>query len=449
MLTAVDELVGMCSNVPMASVRESDAGEAYPLFAAEEEVRGPKVLTVGQLSLLVEATLETMFPSLWVSGEVTEVTRPQSGHIYFTLRDDTAQIRAVIWRSAAARLKFRPEEGQQVICQGGLDVYPPRGTYQLVVQQIEPQGLGALQLALKQLQQRLAAEGLFEAGRKRPLPAFPRRVGFVTSPTGAAIRDFLEVAARRFRGVDVLVIPAKVQGAGAAKEIVRGIELANRVRPALDVLVVGRGGGSPEDLWCFNEEAVVRAIFASRVPVVSAVGHEIDVTLADLVADVRALTPSEAAERVIPSGENLKSQLAAQQRRMGAVLRGKATAARRHLEQLAATRVMRNPRALIDDLFYRLDELDLQAARAVRRGVRGMRERLNGIASRVDALSPLAVLGRGYSVTTDEETGQVLSAADDSLAGKQIRTRLKSGSLVSRVETVEEGTALPVAATSS
>ncbi len=422
----------------MASVKEGDPGEAYPLFAAAEEVRGPKVLTVGQLSLLVEATLETMFPSLWVSGEVTEVTRPQSGHIYFTLRDDTAQIRAVIWRSAAARLKFRPEEGQQVICQGGLDVYPPRGTYQLVVQQIEPQGLGALQLALKQLQQRLAAEGLFEAGRKRPLPVFPRRVGFVTSPTGAAIRDFLEVAARRFRGVDVLVIPAKVQGDGAAKEIVRGIELANRVRPALDVLVVGRGGGSPEDLWCFNEEAVVRAIYASRVPVVSAVGHEIDVTLADLVADVRALTPSEAAERVIPSAENLKSQLAAQQRRMGAVLRGKAAAARRHLEQLAATRVMRNPRALIDDLSYRLDELDLRAARAVGRRVRGMRESLNGMASRVEALSPLAVLGRGYSVTTDEETGRVLNAVDESLVGKRIRTRLKSGSLVSRVELIEE-----------
>jgi exodeoxyribonuclease VII large subunit len=430
----------MCSNVSMAKVKEKAAEEDFPLFAAAEEPRVPKVLTVGQLSLLIEATLETMFPSLWVSGEITEVTRPHSGHIYFTLRDDTAQIRAVIWRSAAARLKFRPEEGQQVICQGGLDVYPPRGTYQLVVQQIEPQGLGALQLALKQLQQRLAAEGLFDAAHKKTLPTFPRRVGFVTSPTGAAIRDFLQVAARRFRGVDVLVIPAKVQGEGAAKEIVRGIELANRVRPALDVLVVGRGGGSPEDLWCFNEEAVVRAIYASRIPVVSAVGHEIDVTLADLVADVRALTPSEAAERVIPSAENLKSQLAAQQRRLAAMLLAKAVAARRHLEQLAATRVLRNPRVLIDDLSYRLDELDLRAARAVGRRVRGLREQVNGMASRVEALSPLAVLGRGYSVTTHEATGRVLSAADESLVGNRVRTRLASGAFVSRVEAIEEDT---------
>src|SRR3954468_13147334 len=288
---------------------------AYPLFAAAEP-RGPKILTVGQLSQLIEATLETMFPSLWVSGEITEVTRPQSGHIYFTLRDDTAQIRAVIWRSAASRLGFRPEEGQQVICQGGLDVYPPRGTYQLVVQQIEPQGLGALQLALKQLQQRLAAEGVVDLGRQNGVPAFPRRVGFVTSPTGAAIRDFLQVAARRFHGVSVLVIPAKVQGDGAASEIVRGIQMANRLRPPLDVLVVGRGGGSPEDLWCFNDEAVVRAIHASRIPVVSAVGHEIDVTLSDLAADVRALTPSEAAERIIPSADDLKQRLLVHRRRL-------------------------------------------------------------------------------------------------------------------------------------
>lgn len=426
--------------------------EEYPLFAAPEPVLAaaeaelpvakpvaPKVLTVGQLSELIEATLETIFPSLWVSGEVTEVTRPHSGHIYFTLRDATAQIRAVIWRSAATRLKFRPEEGQQVICQGGLDVYPPRGTYQLVVQNIEPQGLGALQLALKQLQQRLAAEGLFDPGRKKRLPVFPRRVGFVTSPTGAAIRDFLQVAARRFRGVDVLVIPAKVQGDGAASEIARGIQLANRLRPALDVLVVGRGGGSPEDLWCFNDEAVVRAIFASEIPVVSAVGHEIDVTLADLAADVRAATPSEAAELVIPSTEDLTSQLAVQRRRLAAVLRGQAAAARRHLEQLAATRVLRNPRVLIDDLFYRVDELDEQATRAVRRRMVRFRELLAGVASRVEALSPLAVLGRGYSVTTDVEGGKVLTAADELEIGKLIRTRLKMGSLVSRVEVIEEG----------
>jgi exodeoxyribonuclease VII large subunit len=422
----------------MLESRETNGSdEAYPLFAAATEPKAPKVLTVGQLSQLIEMTLETMFPSLWVSGEITEVTRPHSGHVYFTLRDDTAQMRAVIWRSAASRLKFRPEEGQQVICQGGLDVYPPRGTYQLVVQQIEPQGLGALQLALKQLQQRLAAEGLFDPAHKKRLPGFPRRVGFVTSPTGAAIRDFLQVAARRFHGVAVLVIPAKVQGEGAASEIVRGIQLANRVQPALDVLVVGRGGGSPEDLWCFNDEAVVRAIFASVIPVVSAVGHEIDVTLSDLVADVRALTPSEAAERVIPSAEELRERLTTHRRRLAAVLKAKAADSRRHLNQLASVRVLRNPRALIDDLVYRVDELDGQASRAIGRRIRSLRDRLSAIASRTEALSPLAVLGRGYSVTTDAQTGRIINAADQATIGTQIRTRVLVGSVLSRVESVQ------------
>ncbi len=252
-------------------------------------------LSVSQLTLLIKESLETEFPAVWVSGEVSDVAKPQSGHVYLTLKDKQAQIRGIIWRTVAARLKFDLRDGQEVVCRGGLDVYPPRGVYQLIIRQIEPLGVGALQLALRQLHQRLAAEGLFDPSHKQPLPRFPQRVAFVTSPTGAAIRDFLEVARRRWSGVQVLVIPAKVQGAGAAADIVRGIETANRLADPPDVLVVGRGGGSLEDLWCFNEEPVVRAIYASRIPVVSAVGHEIDVTLSDLVADVRALTPSEAA----------------------------------------------------------------------------------------------------------------------------------------------------------
>src|SRR5438874_4088156 len=345
----------MCSNVLMAG--------DYPLFAQAAEAT-PRVLSVSQLSQLIEGTLESAFQSVWVSGEVSEVSRPHSGHVYFTLRDETAQLKAVIWRSVASRLRFQLEDGQQVICHGDLDVYPPRGTYQLVVRQVEPAGLGALQLAFKQLQERLAAEGLFDPARKRPLPMFPRRVGFVTSPSGAAIQDFLQVAARRFHGVEILVIPARVQGEGACEEIVRGIRLANQLRPPLDVLVVGRGGGSLEDLWCFNEEAVVRAIHASSIPVVSAVGHEIDVTLADLVADVRALTPSEAAERVIPSADELTSRLAVFRRRIVSMLRSRATAARRHVDQLARSRLLRNPRLLIYDRARRLDELDAHAKRA-------------------------------------------------------------------------------------
>jgi exodeoxyribonuclease VII large subunit len=408
----------MCSNVLMA-------GE-YPLFAQAAEAT-PRVLSVSQLSQLIEGTLESAFQSVWVGGEVSEVSRPHSGHVYFTLRDEAAQIRAVIWRSVASRLRFELEDGQQVICHGDLDVYPPRGTYQLVVQQVEPEGLGALQLAFKQLQARLAAEGFFDPARKRPLPPFPRRVGFVTSPSGAAIRDFLQVGARRFHGVEILVIPARVQGDGAAVEIAKGIELANRLRPELDVLVVGRGGGSLEDLWSFNEEIVVRAIFASKVPVVSAVGHEIDVTLSDLVADVRALTPSEAAELVIPSAEELETRLATFQRRIVSMLRSRAVAARRHMEQLGRSRVLRNPRALVYDRARRLDELDGQGERAIRRQLKYAREKLSAIARRAEALSPLAVLARGYSVTTREADGTLILGADELAAGDRVLTRLSRG----------------------
>jgi exodeoxyribonuclease VII large subunit len=414
---------------------------SYPLFEAISPPR--RLLTVSQLTHLLQQTLETQFASIWVSGEVSEVTRPHSGHVYFTLKDEGAQVRGVVWRSTAQRMRFRLEEGQQVICQGDIDIYPPRGTYQLVVRQVEPQGLGALQLAFQQLQRRLEAEGLFDPRHKQPLPPFPRRIGFVTSPTGAAIRDFLQVAARRFHGIEVLVIPARVQGEGSAREVARGIELANRLQPPLDVLVVGRGGGSLEDLWCFNEEIVVRAIFASRVPVVSAVGHEIDVTLSDLVADVRALTPSEAAERVIPSAEELSARLAVLQRRMASMLRSRVAAARQHVEQLAKSRVMRSPHALVLDLSRRLDELDQQATRSLGRRVERSRDRLAAITCRLDALSPLAVLGRGYSVTTDAETGRVLTSADGVRVGQALRSQLAAGSIVSRVESTDRDNGLP------
>jgi exodeoxyribonuclease VII large subunit len=395
-------------------------------------------LTVSELTLLIKGTLESQFHGLWVSGEISEISRPHSGHIYFTLKDSQAQIRGVIWRSAAARIRFALEEGQEVLCHGDLDVYPPRGSYQLNVRQVEPRGAGALQIAFQQLLTKLTAEGLFEPTRKRPLPRFPRHVGFVTSPTGAAIRDFLEVAARRYPGVAISVFPARVQGEGAAAEIVRGIELANRVRPTLDVLVVGRGGGSIEDLWCFNEEPVVRAIAASRVPVVSAVGHEIDVTLADLAADVRALTPSEAAERVIPSADELTARLRQFERRMVASLRGQAAAARRYLEQIAKSRVLRDPRVLLYDRARRLDELEARATRAIERKIEKTGQDLSAAAARLEALSPLGVLARGYSVTIDERTGAVVRNAGDLAAGELVRTRLAQGSFTSRVEARSE-----------
>lgn len=304
-----------------------------PEFEALDSTTGTakserQIQSVSQLTESIKQRLESTFPFVWVGGEVSDITKPRSGHVYFTLKDAQAQIRAVMWRSTASRLRFELEDGTQVVCGASIDVYAPRGSYQLVIRQIEPRGMGALQLALRQLQQRLAAEGLFDLAHKKALPRFPRRIAVVTSPTSAAIRDFLETLRGRWQGGEVLVIPSRVQGAGAADEIVDGIRISNRLTPRPDVLVIGRGGGSLEDLWCFNEESVVRAIFASRVPVVSAVGHEIDVTLSDLAADARALTPTAAAELVSPSTDALQADLRAFRQRLAALLRSRAAAAR-------------------------------------------------------------------------------------------------------------------------
>lgn len=396
-----------------------------------------RVLSVCELTEQIKGTLEGQFPSIWVSGEISNFSRPQSGHCYFTLKDEQAQIRAVLWRTAAARVRCELHDGLEVICQGSLDVYAPRGSYQLVIRQIVPKGLGTLELALRKLRERLAAEGLFEAGRKRPLPTFPRRIAFVTSPTGAAIRDFLEVLRRRWRGVDVLIVPVRVQGEGAGAEIARGIELVNRLVQPIDVLVVGRGGGSLEDLWAFNEEIVVRAIHASRIPVVSAVGHEIDVTLADLVADVRALTPSEAAERVAPAAEEMAALLRRQQQRLAAALRGRALTARAKIDALAACRVFRKPLERVQLVERHLDDVAMRARRAMARRVEVAESLVGTRAGQLESLSPLAVLGRGYSLTSRVDDGRLVRSANQLNAGEAIRTRLVDGEVTSRVEAVE------------
>ena len=394
------------------------------------------VLTVSELTALIQGVLESAFPAVWVSGELSDITRPQSGHIYFTLKDAGAQIRAVMWRSAASRLRFQLEDGQEVVCCGDVDVYPPRGSYQLVVREIEPRGLGMLQLALRQTQQRLAAEGLFDPSHKKPLPRFPRRIALVTSPTGAAVRDFLEVLRRRWRDVAVLIIPARVQGDGAAEDIVRGIQLAHQIRPRPDVLVVARGGGSLEDLWCFNEEKVVRAIFASQIPVVSAVGHEIDVTLSDLVADVRALTPTEAAQLVVPSAAEVAAMLHHLQVRLASSLRGRAAEARSRLESLQARRVLRAPWERIHELARRVDEMELRARHAIRGRQQSAGECLAGLAGRLESLSPLAVLARGYSITERACDWQPITDAAELAAGELLKTRFRKGETISRVEEI-------------
>ena len=392
--------------------------------------------TVSQLTSQIKTTLEGTFPSVWVTGELSNVSRPQSGHVYLTMKDSAAQIRAVIWRSVASKLPFDLSDGLEVVCRGEIDVYPPRGAYQLVIRRIEPLGEGALQLALRQLQKRLAAEGLFDPRHKQPLPRFPRRIAIVTSPSGAAIRDFLEVLRRRWRGVQVLVIPARVQGKEAAGDLVRGIEWAHRLPERPDVLVVARGGGSLEDLWCFNEETVVRALFAARIPVISAVGHEIDVTLSDLVADRRALTPSEAAELVVPSAEELRAGLDSQRQRLTSALRGRAREARARWEALAAHRVFRKPFAALQERARQLDELDWRAQRSLRHAIRHARQRLTGLAGRLESLSPLAVLQRGYSLTLRTDEGSLVTDSSQVTAGDSLTTRLARGSVVSRVERI-------------
>jgi exodeoxyribonuclease VII large subunit len=395
------------------------------------------VLSVSQFTAVVKDLLETAFPSAWVAGEISNFSRPSSGHCYFTLKDEGAQLRAVIWRNAAQRLRFDPHDGLEVVCHGALDLYAPRGSYQLVVDQLQPKGIGALELALRKLREKLAAEGLFDPGRKRALPRFPRKIALVTSPTGAAVRDFLQVLKRRWLGADVLVVPVRVQGEGAAEEIAAAIRKVNAARGEIDCLVVARGGGSLEDLWAFNEEAVVRAIHASRIPVVSAIGHEIDVTLSDLVADVRALTPSEAAERIAPSAEDLRRGLAQHAQRLLSQLKSRAVGARLRLEDLAARRAFRRPFAVVQESEQRLDELELRARRAVRRQLADGRKQIATLAAQLESLSPLGVLGRGYSLTFQED-GRLVRGASALTPGSLIRTRFADGEATSRVETTHE-----------
>lgn len=400
--------------------------------AGKLQAEQPHAVSVSELTGHIKAILEGTFPSIWVAGEISDLSRPRSGHLYFTLKDDLAQIRGVIWRSTVARMKHDVQEGQAVLCFGDVEVYGARGTYQLVIRRVQPQGLGQLQLAFQQLQAKLFAEGLFAAERKQPLPRFPRRIGLVTSPSGAAVRDFLEAAANRWKGVEIIVVPTLVQGEGAANSIVAGIKSAHRIKPRLDVLVVSRGGGSLEDLWCFNEESVVRAIAASRIPTVSAVGHEIDVTLSDMAADVRALTPTDAATRVLPDAQLLNQSVVNYQKRLQRTVRASIDSRRTRLEAIASRSALRKPHDIIHSRFRLLDELDARGRRAIYGKLKLGRARLGTVAASLSALSPLNVLSRGYSVTLDAQ-GQAIDNASQVEVGDTISTRLHQGELESVV----------------
>ncbi len=394
-------------------------------------------LSVTELTRQLKDCLEGNFPLVAVQGEVSSCTHAASGHVYFTLKDEQAQIRVVMWKRTASRLKFDVKDGMELVAVGAVELYAPRGTYQLVVEDLVPQGIGPLELAFRQMHEKLHAEGLFDPSRKRPLPRFPRRIAIITSPTGAAIRDILQVMSRRWPSLNVVLLPVAVQGDAAASQIAEALKRVSKL-DGVDVVIAGRGGGSLEDLWAFNEEIVARAIAACPLPVVSAVGHEIDVTIADLVADRRALTPSEAAELVVPDMVELESQLQYVGKRLIGSLREQATSARRQLELLSSRRVIRQPFDRVQQQTQRLDDWYDQLTRAIRSRTLLAESRVVNIAGSLNALSPLNVLERGYSITQRAESDQVVRHTGDVNVGDVIATRIGDGRIISTVDSLEQ-----------
>ncbi|MFZ4731037.1 MAG: exodeoxyribonuclease VII large subunit, partial [Pirellulales bacterium] len=397
----------------------------------------PAAMSVSELSARVKDRIEPAFADVWVAGEVSNVVRASSGHVYLSLKDDEAVLRAVVWRGTVSTLAIEPADGLAVVCHGRLEVYPPRGSYQLTIDRLHAVGTGGLEARLRQLHARLAAEGLFAAERKRPLPAVPQRIVVVTSPAGAAIADFLQTLANRWPACAVVVVPARVQGAGAAEEVATAIARAAHLTPPVEVIAVIRGGGSLEDLWAFNEEPLVRAVAASPVPVVSGVGHETDVSLCDLVADVRALTPTDAAVRISPDRQALLAQVALVQPRLSMLMTRQLVTARERLERLAASRALTMPERLVAGRRDLVCERAARLDRLIRTLVRHAGDRLAAVAGRVEAASPLQILSRGYSVTIRDAgsaDGMAVRDAAEVKPGQRLLTRLARGRVWSIVE---------------
>jgi exodeoxyribonuclease VII large subunit len=400
-------------------------------------VMPPRIYTVSDLTGEIRTLLEDAFSGIWIEGEISNVHHHSSGHLYFTLKDQDSQIRAVMFRQHNRQLRFQPRDGLAILLYGQVSVYERRGEYQVVVEYMEPRGLGALQLAFEQLKERLQAEGLFDDSRKRPIPMLPRRIGVVTSPTGAAIRDILQVLRRRFAGVDVLIHPVTVQGDQAAGEIVEAIRELNR-RGGFDVVIVARGGGSIEDLWAFNEEAVARAIADSKIPIISAIGHEVDYTIADFVADLRAPTPSAAAELVVSRKDELAQRIDDLEARLTGLLRSRMDAfimrvggLERHLRLLNPTERIRAQRRRLTALWKDL------AGWADRRLV-VLNGELKAAAGKLDSLSPLAILSRGYSICVRLPGREIMKESGGMVAGDEVEVRLHRGRLLCDIRDVME-----------
>jgi len=379
--------------------------------------------------------LEERIGRVWVVGEVSNLHRARSGHLYFTLKDDAGQLRAALFRNAARRVVFEPEDGLEVLAYGDLSVYEPRGDLQLIVRQLEPRGLGALQLAFEQLRARLEAEGLFDPARKRPLPALPSRIGVVTSPTGAAIRDVLEVTGRRYRAASITIAPTRVQGVGAEHEIAAALD-ALCAHAEVDLILLVRGGGSLEDLQAFNSEVVARAIARASRPVVSGVGHEVDVTIADLAADARAATPSAAAELAVPDAADLARQLARDWRRLSRALRAIFERCAQQLAREGDALQMLAPSARLAVQRARLRAALRALLRAGAASAERGRSRLAQLAARLDSLSPLAVLDRGYALVRRARDGAIPRRADELERGERLAVRLAEAQLEAIVESI-------------
>jgi exodeoxyribonuclease VII large subunit len=392
-----------------------------------------KVYAIGELTRAVKELLEDAFsPNVWVAGEVSNFTRAASGHWYFTLKDKDSQLKAAMFKSANLRVKYDLHDGMDVIARGRLSVYVLRGEYQLQVEEVQPKGVGPLELALRQLKEKLSRLGYFDR-RKKPLPRYPRRVALVTSPTGAAVRDMLETLTRRWPLAEVWVHPVTVQGDGAGASVAAAIRRLNTL-PDVDVLIIGRGGGSLEDLWAFNEECVAQAIFESRIPVVSGVGHETDLVISDLVADLRALTPTDAAMRVVPNKSEVLSWLNETETRLRDHLLRRLELAKERLADLARRRCFRLPLERVRESERRLDEWNERLQRALRQRLAEWKRRLEAQAARLETLSPLNVLARGYSLTRTEADGVVVRRPDQVRPGDRLVTLVQHGRVISRVE---------------
>jgi exodeoxyribonuclease VII large subunit len=397
-------------------------------------------LTVYEVTRIVKSLIEETPPlrDLLVTGEISNFKHHSSGHMYFTLKDSKSRLRCVMFRGHNSRVRFRPEDGLTVIVRGSIGVYEASGDYQLSVREMHPAGQGALFLAFEQLKKKLEAEGLFAEERKRPLPYLPRTVGVVTSPTGAAIRDIISVLRRRNPAVGILLTPCLVQGAGGPASVVAAIELMNKARLA-DVLIVGRGGGSLEELWTFNDEAVARAIAASAIPVVSAVGHETDFTIADFVADRRAPTPSAAAEMVVPERAVLLRQTTEHRTRLDGAVRRLLSSRRDRLQLLSASPALVRPSDRIDQLRQQVDDLARVAEDNLMRRFSADQARLQTLLAKLDSLSPLATLARGYSICQLAETGDVVRSISQVQVGTHLEVRVDDGTFGCRVESTGAG----------